>query len=132
MKVQIHLTLLVACGILALGAGDSHQATDRSSIPVLTQVMVKDRTGETLWPAQLAMTARDYLHKKAPQTRTNENINISALVDCSGEQCLLSFSFWGRPGDNYYVVTLDSKGRVKDYQVKEYEGSMLKIPNLKP
>ena len=93
-------------------------------VPVLINVSVRDQNGEAVRLTALAMKARDYLYEKAPETRTNQNIEVSAYVDCSGKQSSFYFEFFGKVGEKEYSVRLDSKGRLKEYRAHEYEESM--------
>ena len=122
-ECAIRYEIIVVCLICAVVAASSPASTEHS-VPVLTNITLTDRTGKSVRVTALAVTAREYLYQKAPETRTNRDIGQSVWIDCSGKQPSFRFTFFGKVGDREYHVTLDSNGRLKEYRANEYEADM--------
>lgn len=77
------LIVLLLTAMAALSSFSADYAQEK--VPGLINVAVRDQNGEGVRLTALAMKARDYLYQKAPETQTNQNIQVSAYVGCSGK-----------------------------------------------
>lgn len=89
----------------------------QSTNVVFTSVTVKDRQGKTVVVNFLEQSARKYLWEKAPETKTNKNLEVSVYVDCSKKKSSFRFNFCTEIGESQYSVTCDSAGVVTDFQI---------------
>jgi hypothetical protein len=121
IKMQIGFTSLLITMLL----GNVHYLNAQEALTNLnaSSITMLGRHHEQARLQSLVMSALHSLSGRFPETRTNENLRISACIDFSQKEGLVRFAWYGKPGDRWYTVVCSLSGEVLSCEVRDYEQS---------